>query len=429
MADDDDDDNEQSPSTVPTRSRRSAVVGAPRAAPSEDARDSDGGGGGGGGGGSTHGGDSFPRLSRGGDSLPRMSGLSREGSSLLGSGSGGGASVLAAAAAADGAGGGSGEEVTLVRAIPPLPLDGVAGGNARSPGGATEGSNSDSDDASEGNSSFVDKQHEMVNTHAPLEPRSSSTRRTPSKRAILRKQNSRSAFGQLGGGSGGSGGCGSGGFATDGSGGASGDSGGRGAMRLSLPVVTGADGLYYAEHLQEELEQLMEAAELTALPELSSLPEMMRKDLDFGLRRSATSARGSSADAPGGCGRPATAPSDVNMPGSLDPNQFELWRERVASWLATTKCISELKLDPKESVTMHAERMHGISDALLPILQRCTAVEELKLHRCVLSNAALTSMCQVMKDRLIHLDLQKSTGFDEIGLKAIAAYCAEVRAA
>jgi hypothetical protein len=78
----------------------------------------------------------------------------------------------------------------------------------------------------------------------------------------------------------------------------------------------------------------------------------------------------------------------------LDPNQFELWRERVVNWLATAKAMRQLHVDVG-STRVEAEGMHGLSESLSTVLQRCNAVREVSLHHCTLSNYALTSLCQV----------------------------------
>ena len=227
----------------------------------------------------------------------------------------------------------------------------------------------------------------------------------------------------------------------------------------------------------------------------------------------------------------------VHVPPALRPAcQFDLWRERVASWLRTTSLMrdtgtvrestkvtpltlvlllrfllplppaapSPVSPPPSSPISTHlpspplpicqleAENMQRL-DSLVQLLQRCSSVTELRLTDCVLSNTTLTcesprldpsmldpstavacialpaaslqqlaaarcartslaparlaaarlanpdaassppappaAVCQLMKERLLSLDLSGTLGFDDTGLKALAAYCTKVTSA
>ena len=152
------------------------------------------------------------------------------------------------------------------------------------------------------------------------------------------------------------------------------------------------------DRLELELNRLLDAEGLT-LAEAEPLPELMRRDCDFGLSSEAA---------------------------TLDANQFDLWRERVAAWLRTTLLMRDTGT-VRESTKLEAEGMQRL-DSLVQLLQRCSSVTELRLTNCVISNTTLTSVCQLMKERLLSLDLSGTLGFDDTGLKALAAYCTKVRA-
>ena len=219
------------------------------------------------------------------------------------------------------------------------------------------------------------------------------------------------------------------------------------------------DATYTAVQLEEELENLVNAAEMT-LEELSPLPTMMRKDLDFGLSVEAGSAVGEVS--------PAAFRAIASGEGGtseLDPNQFELWRERceldgypnrtapfslgpprtqrhaspsankscsrcryrVASWIMTTKTMKQMELDTENSTSIRADGMPGISDTIQHVLQRCTAVTDVSIRHSTLTNTALNSICQLMRGRLLSLDLHGTKGFTDVGIKALAAYCSQIQ--
>ena len=112
---------------------------------------------------------------------------------------------------------------------------------------------------------------------------------------------------------------------------------------------------------------------------------------------------------------------------TLDANQFDLWRNRVDTFLKAAKHMREINVD-SSSTQMVATGWHdGLLDQLPTILQRCENVTEVALQECTLSNTAVTSLCQQMRDRLASLDLSRSRGFDDNGIKALAAYCTKMQ--
>jgi len=175
------------------------------------------------------------------------------------------------------------------------------------------------------------------------------------------------------------------------------------SFNAGLPGERYADtATYDPSQLLEELKLLLEHENLLLADlEQEELPEIMRRDRDFGLSHEGGSS-------------------------TLDANQFELWRGRIASYVRTFVLMRELHLD-QASTSIEAEGEHDLADSILQILQRCGNVKDITLHDCTLSNTTLTSICQLMRARLRSLDLHGTRGFDDVGLKALAAYCSKVR--
>jgi hypothetical protein len=160
---------------------------------------------------------------------------------------------------------------------------------------------------------------------------------------------------------------------------------------------------YNVEHLSAELEVLLNAADVS-LKGHEPLPMMMDRAREYGIQPASWDGKGESR---------------------LDANQFEMWRERVARWLLTCKKMNELGMTA-ESSALHREEDQTIQEMLQPLLQRCTSVTSVSLRYCALDSGALTSACQVLKERLLNLDLEGTLGFDEVAVKTIAVYCTQV---
>lgn len=68
-----------------------------------------------------------------------------------------------------------------------------------------------------------------------------------------------------------------------------------------------------------------------------------------------------------------------------------------------------------------------VSQLIVPIMVRCPGLTGLSIRHSHLDNTALTSACQLLGSRLHSLDLHGSSGFDDNGIKALAAYCTGLR--
>ena len=105
---------------------------------------------------------------------------------------------------------------------------------------------------------------------------------------------------------------------------------------------------------------------------------------------------------------------------------------RIADWYrARAKRdharMKQMELDTENSTSIRADGMPGISDTIQHVLQRCTAVTDVSIRHSTLTNTALNSICQLMRGRLLSLDLHGTKGFTDVGIKALAAYCSQIQ--
>ena len=93
----------------------------------------------------------------------------------------------------------------------------------------------------------------------------------------------------------------------------------------------------------------------------------------------------------------------------------------------TTKVMKQMELDAENSTSIRVDGMHAISETIQHVLQRCTEVTDVSIRHSTLTNTALTSICQLMRGRLLSLDLHGTKGFGDVGIKALAAYCSQIQ--
>ena len=73
-----------------------------------------------------------------------------------------------------------------------------------------------------------------------------------------------------------------------------------------------------------------------------------------------------------------------------------------------------------------ADRMN-FDDIVLAACKHCPAIARATLHHGTLHNSTLTTFAQRYRTQLQHMDLTATIGFGDLGLKALAAYCTELR--
>eukprot|EP00965_Chrysotila_dentata_P029525 981207-Pleurochrysis_carterae.AAC.2 len=128
-----------------------------------------------------------------------------------------------------------------------------------------------------------------------------------------------------------------------------------------------------------------------------------------------------------GLGLPSDLPAFMRLPADavMDANQFDLWSHRCKTWLDRQKAIKELALEAG-ATSVHVEQRD--CSQLAPLLLDASTVRKVSICDCYVSNAALLSIAQLLRDRLKSLSIVTSKGFDDVGVKALAAYCAELQA-
>ena len=73
-----------------------------------------------------------------------------------------------------------------------------------------------------------------------------------------------------------------------------------------------------------------------------------------------------------------------------------------------------------------AKAVDGVDGVLLAASAHCLAVRSVCVQNQTLRNSTLTTLAQSYKGQLDALDLTGSRGFDDLGIKAMAAYCPEL---
>ena len=111
---------------------------------------------------------------------------------------------------------------------------------------------------------------------------------------------------------------------------------------------------------------------------------------------------------------------------TLGEIQFQAWRKRCVDWLAVSGLMSQCSVkcdDERISLSGLAAAEDRLSVLLVPLLLRCPGVTEVCIRSSRLANAALVSLAQHLATRLVSLDLCETHGFDDQGVKALAAFC------
>ena len=71
--------------------------------------------------------------------------------------------------------------------------------------------------------------------------------------------------------------------------------------------------------------------------------------------------------------------------------------------------------------------VHLTEQLLQTACKHCSALQSLSIRQSVVRNSSLSTAAQILGTRLRELDLTGSEGFDDLGLKALAAYCPRLR--
>ena len=100
--------------------------------------------------------------------------------------------------------------------------------------------------------------------------------------------------------------------------------------------------------------------------------------------------------------------------------RFELWAKERQILRDAGIPTGTLKLELQQS------SVHSTDKVLLAAAQHCRSVQSLSIRDATLHNSTLSTLAQQLKGQLRELDLTGSRGFDNLGIKAFAAYCPEL---
>jgi hypothetical protein len=109
----------------------------------------------------------------------------------------------------------------------------------------------------------------------------------------------------------------------------------------------------------------------------------------------------------------------------LDEENYVRWKRRCLDWILDAQILHRVQAS-EEMTTLS---LHGIdgSRVLELIAQRCPLLDSVSLRDGTLSDDALRSLAQSVKDRLRSLDLHGTRGFTDLGVKSLAVYCEELK--
>lgn len=105
-------------------------------------------------------------------------------------------------------------------------------------------------------------------------------------------------------------------------------------------------------------------------------------------------------------------------------DQVAAYYRRFEPWAQERKLLGEhhVRLETSSLVLTG-----GTDRVVLAASQHCASLATIAIRHGRLRNSTLSTLAQSMRARLTELDLTGTVGFDDLGLKAFAAYCGELR--
>ena len=107
--------------------------------------------------------------------------------------------------------------------------------------------------------------------------------------------------------------------------------------------------------------------------------------------------------------------------------EFGAKYKRFESWAKERQILRDAGI-PTGTLRLELQQnsVHSSDKILLAAAQHCRSVQSLHICNATLHNSTLTTLAQQLKGQLLELDLSGSRGFDNLGIKAFAAYCPEL---
>ena len=131
----------------------------------------------------------------------------------------------------------------------------------------------------------------------------------------------------------------------------------------------------------------------------------------------------------------------LNPPAQITPDDFAAYYQRweqlaeqrvllrshrigLGATSVTINCGGEVA----HSLDNVTQATQGEGDAILmAALAQCHSLHSVTVRGGLVRNSTLTTLARTLQERLSVLDLNGSFGFDDLGLKAVAAYCPELQ--
>jgi len=118
------------------------------------------------------------------------------------------------------------------------------------------------------------------------------------------------------------------------------------------------------------------------------------------------------------------ARKQVGRGDSFTVDQVAAYYRRFEPWAQERKLLSEHRIRLETSSLVLTGGGDGV---VLAACQHCASLAAITIRHGRLRNSTLSTLAQSMRARLTDLDLTGTVGFDDLGLKAFAAYCGELR--
>jgi len=154
---------------------------------------------------------------------------------------------------------------------------------------------------------------------------------------------------------------------------------------------------------------------------IQMLEDVSREDLVEHVSAFAESELAHSSSGAAGAGAGAEPPP----PKSFSIDEFAAYFRRFEPWAEQRKLLSAAGI----SVGATDLELVGKSNTdrvLLAACQHCSRLRSMCVQNAKLHNSTITSLATRFRDQLNHLDLTGCRGFDDLGIKALAAYCPEL---
>jgi len=110
--------------------------------------------------------------------------------------------------------------------------------------------------------------------------------------------------------------------------------------------------------------------------------------------------------------------------------EFAAYVRRFEPWAEQRKLLRERKVDVDDpSLVLEGPFLHedGGDRLVLAAVFHCCGLTSISVTHAKLHNSTLSTLAQGTNTKLTSLDLTGTTGFSDLGIKALAAYCLELR--